>query len=145
MSGVNTAGTYQLASPQLTLDVDGSPVELSIAARSMGLFPTNNYADHPRTGGAPPYQKLIDATWEMVLNYVNGFGTDGIQTIFAGLEGTEVEWLLETADGVVSAEFPTFAFTADVPYLGLEDTEWGEFADGSITIPIIGSPVRAIL
>ncbi len=145
MSGVNTAGTYQMAAPQLTIDTGGSPVELSIAAKSVGLFPTNNYVDHPRTGGGAPFQKLVDATWELVLTYVNGFGSDGIQTLFAGLEGTEVEWLLETSEGGVSAEFPTFTFTADVPYLGLEDTEIGEFAEGSITIPVIGSPARAIV
>jgi len=145
MAGVNTAGTYRLSNPELTIDVGGTPFELSIAASSVGLVPTNNYVDHPRTGGGAPYQKLVDATWELTLNYVQGFGTDGLQTIFDTLAGTEVDFLLETSDSVVSADFPTFAFTADVPYLGIEDTEWGDFADGSITIPIIGTPVRAVV
>ena len=144
MAGVNTAGTYRLSGAVLTIDVGGTPLELPIAATGMGLVPTTNYADHPRTGGGAPYQKVIDATWEMVLSYVNGFGTDGIQTVFDSLAGTEVDWLLETSDGVVSADFPTFAFTADVPYMGIEDTDDGEFVDGSITIQIIGTPVRAV-
>lgn len=143
MAGVNTAGTYRLSDPNLTIDTGGTPIELKIAARSLALVPTNNYTDHPRTGGSAPYQKLIDATWEATLGYVQGFGTDGLQTVFASLAGTEVEWLLETKDGVVSADFPTFAFTADVPFLGIEDSEIGAFADGTITIPIIGAPVKA--
>jgi hypothetical protein len=144
MAGVNAAGTYRLEDPNLVLDTGGTPIDLKIAATSMGLTPTNNYVDHPRTGAGSPYQQLVDATWEMTLNYVSGFGTDGIQTLFASLAGTEVEWLLETEDGAVSATFPTFAFTADVPFLGIEDAEIGEFADGTITIPIKGQPVRAI-
>jgi len=145
MAGVNTAGTYRLSTAVLTIDTGGTPLELTIAATSVGLVPTTNYADHPRTGAAAPYQKVIDAVWELVLSYVQGFGTDGLQTVFDGLAGTEVDWLLETSDGVVSADFPTFTFTADVPYLGIEETEYGEFADGTITIPIIGSPVRAVV
>ena len=144
MAAVNTAGTYRMVDAVLTIDVGGTPLELTVAASSMGLVPTNNYTDHPRTGGTPPYQKLMDATWEMNLNYVQGFGTDGIQTVFDSIAGTEVDWLLETSDGVASADFPTFAFTADVPYVGIEDTEYGAFADGTITIPIIGTPVRAV-
>jgi len=144
MAGVNAAGTYRLSDAVLTIDTGGTPLELTVAATSVGLVPTNNYADHPRTGAAAPYQKLIDATWELTLNYAQGFGTDGLQTVFDGLAGTEVDWLLETSGGVASADFPTFAFTADVPWLGIEDTEYGEFADGSIAIPIIGEPVRAV-
>ena len=142
MAGVNAAGTYRLSDAVLTIDTGGTPLELTLAATSLGLQPTNNYVDHPRTGGAAPYQQLVDAVWELTLSYATGFGTDGLQTVFDGLAGTEVEWLIETG-ATVSATFPSFAFTADVPWLGIDDTDIGEFATGSITIPVKGEPVRA--
>lgn len=142
---MNTAGTYRLDGATLAVDTGGTPVELQIAASECSIEVTNNYADHDRTGGGPPRKKIIDATWEMTLKYAHGFGTDGIFTVFDGLAGTEVDWLLETSDGVVSATFPTIAFTADVPWLSpLPSTAWGEFAFGEIMIPLIGEPAVAV-
>jgi len=141
---VNTAGTYRLKDASLTIDTGGTPVVLDIAAQALGLVPEHNYASHPRTADVAPYEEYIDSTWEATLRYVQGFGTDGIHTVFDGLAGTEVEWLLETKDGVVSADFPTFAFTAVVPPLApLDETDWGEFAEGDVTIKIKGQPVKA--
>lgn len=145
MAGVNTAGTYRLDDGQLVIDTGGTPLDLSVAAVSISLEADANYASHPRTGGSAPFEEYIDATYTLELTYAQGFGTDGIQTVFAAREGTEVDWLLETKDGTVSADFPTFAFTAVVPALSpLPSTAWGEFAEGTITIPIKGVPVKSV-
>lgn len=140
---VNTAGTYRLKGASLTIDTGGTPITLEIAAQSFGLNPDHNYASHPRTGGSAPFEEYIDTTWTAMLSYMLGFGTDGIHTVFDSLAGTEVDWLLETSDGVVSADYPTFAFTATVPPLGIDDTDWGEFSSGDVELKIKGQPVKA--
>lgn len=142
---VNTAGTYRLKDAALTIDTGGTPVTLEVAASSIGLEVEHNYAQHERTGGGAPFEEYIDSVWTLTLSYALGFGTDGIHTVFEGLAGTEVDWLLETSSGVVSATFPTFAFTADVPPLGIDATEWGEFSTGEVEIKIKGEPVKATI
>jgi hypothetical protein len=140
MTAVNTAGTYRLDGAVLSV----STHELEIAAVSMALEADANYASHPRTGGSAPFEEYIDATYTLELSYAQGFGTDGIQTVFAALEGTESVWVLKTGGATVSATLPKFTFNAVVPALSpLPSTAWGEFAEGSITIPIKGVPVKA--
>lgn len=145
MAGVNTAGTYRLKDgAQLTIDTGGTPITLELAARQMALEAEANYASHPRTGGDAPFEEYIDSTYTMELEYAHGFGTDGIFEVFEALAGTEVEWLLETG-AAVSATAPSFSFTATVPALSpLPGTEWGEFSQGSISIPVKGEPVKAV-
>ena len=146
MAGVNTDGTYRLTNAELTIDTGGTPITLKIAATSMALIAEPNYASHARTGAAPPREQFIDAQYTLELAYGQGFGTDGIQTAFASLEGTEVDWLLETTDGAVSATAPTFTFTATVPAIDpLPSTEMGEFAMGEVSIPVNGVPVKVIV
>lgn len=144
MAGVNTAGTYRLTGAALTIDTGGTPIELQIAAKTVAITATPNFASHPRTGGGAGYEEYIDANYELEFSYAHGFGTDGVFEVFEALAGTEVDWLLETSDGVVSDTYPTFSFTAKVPMLSpLPSTDWGEFAQGDITIPIKGEPVKA--
>lgn len=146
MAGVNTAGTYRLRDgATLTIDEGGAgTATLEIAAQSVAIIATPNYASHPRTGDGPPTEEYIDATYAFELSYMHGFGTDGIFETFDGLAGTEVDFVLTTA-AAVAATTPSFTFTAVVPALSpLPSTEWGEFAQGEITIPIKGVPVKAV-
>lgn len=137
-------GTLRVKDPAITLDAGGTDVEIQLKATNVGIEAEQNYADHPRTGDAPPYQEYIDATYSFELGYVHGFGTDGVVTAFDTLAGTEVDVLLETSDGVVSVDYPTYTFTIVVPSLSpLPATEFGEFASGDISIPIKGVPVKA--
>lgn len=146
MAGVNTAGTFRLKNgATLTVDDGGTgEATLELAAQSIAVIAEQNYASHPRTGDGPPSEEYIDATYTLELSYMQGFGTDGIFETFEALAGTEVDWVLQTA-AAVSASTPSFTFTAVVPALSpLPSTEWGEFAQGDVTVPIKGVPVKAV-
>ncbi|KAA3641181.1 MAG: hypothetical protein DWP92_01660 [Armatimonadetes bacterium] len=138
MAAVNTNGTYVLDGAVLTIDVAGTPYELECAAESFALEVDNNMRSHPRTGCKAPYEEYIDSSHTAVLTYTHGYGADGIFAVLNALVGTSVSFLLETKDGVVSADFPTFAWDAVVPGVSpLPATSWGEFAAGAeISIPV---------
>ena len=145
MAGVNTAGTYKLEDAVLTMDTGGTPVTLEIAATKMAIVAEQHFASHARTGGVAPFEEYIDSTFTLMLGYLTGYGTDGIEAAFAALEGDEVAWSLETSGASSpSATFPTFTFTAKVPRLSpLPETAWGEFAgEDTISIPIKGTVTK---
>ena len=137
---VNTAGSYKLTDAVITLDVDGTPIEIECAATSLGVVAEANYTSHPRTGCKPPSEDYTDSSYTVELAYMQGFGTDGIFTAFDGLKGQKVKWQIKTGK-TVSVETPAFEFDATVPALSpIPDTEWGEFAQGEISIKIDGEP-----
>lgn len=139
--------TYRLHDAVLTVDVDGTPVTIECAATSLGIVAEQNYASHPRTGCDAPFEEWIDSSHTVELGYAHAYGTDGIWTVFDGLAGTIVNWQLETGGAaVVSADFPKFTWTAAVPALSaLPQTDWGEFAQGDVSIPVKGQVTSAIV
>lgn len=135
--------TYAAKKPKISLDSGGTPVVITSKATSVGIEANPNFASHPRTGDAAPFDQYIDATYECVLKYVHGYGTDGVFAAFAGLEGQEVECEIETVPGTSpTVDAPSFTFTATIPAVSpLPETDQGEFAVGEVTIPIKGVPV----
>lgn len=139
-------GTYALKKATLTLDTGGTPVSVELKATALGIEANPNFASHPRTGDAAPYEEFIDATYEVSFKYAHGYGTDGVFNVFDALEGTEVDWEVKTHSvDSPSVDAPSFTFTATVPALSpLPETDWGEFAVGEITVPVKGKPAKVV-
>lgn len=140
------ADTYRLKNATLKIDTGGTPVTLSVAASNVGIEGEQNYASHDRTGGQQPYDEWIDTVYTLELGYTHGFGTDGVFQAFEALKGTEVDWELDTdPDNSPAATAPVITFTATVPAISpLPATDWGEFATGTISVPIKGVPAVAV-
>lgn len=135
---VNTNGTFVLQDAVITVDTGGTPIEIECAAEQLAIEVTNNERSHPRTGCKAPFNEFVDATRSVTIQYVSGFGADGIYNLLMALEGQALSFAIATSAGVASADFPHFTWDCVMPALSpIPSTAWGEFAaGGDLTLPV---------